>query len=182
MGGAWFIAVGRYSGEDGVRRRNPAETKPTVAENKMPGCVLRASGATFKVDQFLEESSLSPCAVFRKGEKEYQASKTRIKRSGFNVVVSKASGDKVEKQFKDAIAFLKRNKEEVKRLKETAGVETVVIDFGVDLRVGYDDCFWPGSRLPEELIRAAGNLGLDIDFSFSPDVNPKYLSRMKDGA
>ena len=141
----------------------------------MPGCVLRAYGTAFNVDQFLKESSLSPCAIFRKGEKKSQRSKVEYKKSGITVVASEASGEKISKQFKDALTFLKRHKSEIVRLKKTAGVETVNLDFGVTLRIGYKDCFWPGINLPEPLIQAAAELRLELAFSFFPNVNPTYL-------
>ena len=58
----------------------------------MPGCVLRASGKNFDVDRFLEKGVFDPCVVYRKGERRSQRSRKRNLTSGFNVLVSAASG------------------------------------------------------------------------------------------
>lgn len=136
----------------------------------MPGCVLRASGADFKVEQFLKESALSPSAVFKKGERKYRSSRSRNRWPGCNIVVSEAGGDEIELQFKDAIAFVKKHKAEINKLSDAFGAESISLDFGVDLRVGYDESFWPQVHIPKEIIRLAGALGIEIVISFYPDI------------
>ena len=136
--------------------------------------MLRASGTEFNVDQFLRASSFSPNRIFRKGEKKFPTTKTINEFSGFNLVVSEASGDDIEQQFKEAIVFLNRYETDLKNLKQASGLEDITLDFGVNLRIGYDDCYWPSIRLPKELVSATGKLELEIEFSFYPDVNPTY--------
>lgn len=67
-------------------------------------------------------------------------------------------------QVQDAMAFLADHAVEVARLVAFPGVEEVVLDFGVARR----DVAVQTDRLPTELIRAAGRLGLGVDLSSYP--------------
>lgn len=73
-------------------------------------CTLRAGGTNFDVDSFLATSSLTPCAVFRRGEPKFPASnpKGRIcETSCFNLNVSDAEFGDETGQIRDALIFLK---------------------------------------------------------------------------
>ena len=129
----------------------------------MPGCVLRAVGTTFQVDRFLKRNRLVPCAVFRKGEPRSRAGTgkdRKHKTSGMSIVV--AESDTLTMQIRCAIAFLKRYKRELIRLRRSRGVEAVCLDFGIACdsdRVAYFD------SLPPELLRLAGQLDIGIELS-----------------
>ena|SRR5438876_557055 len=134
----------------------------------MPGCVLRADGAKFKVDSFLNRSNFKPCIVYHKGEYRFPTSKRKETTSGMNIIVSNASGNNIKRQIKDAISFIRRNKDELSRLKKYHGVESLYLDFGINIKVGHEDSFIQIIRLPEELIHSAGNIGIEIEFTFYP--------------
>jgi hypothetical protein len=98
-------------------------------------CVLRASGAAFDVEAFLRGSSWAACQVFYKGEPKTVSLPERINaRSGFNLVVSEAEFRAISSQIEDAIAFLKDRFEEVQRLSDFAGIESVALDFAIETR------------------------------------------------
>jgi hypothetical protein len=124
----------------------------------MPGCVLRAAGVDFDVDKFVESSSLSPCEVYYKGESRRRQGKL-YEKSGFNIVVSAASGDDLQQQIDDALRFLEQNQAEVKRLLSYA--EEASLDFGVWQRGEFGHYY----NFPPELLRLAGGLGLCIELS-----------------
>lgn len=125
----------------------------------MPGCVLRAIGDSFQVDKFLKKSSLMPCNVFRKGERK---SDNRFwNTSGMTVVVSDSSGDELTLQIKDAIEFLRANRDELSRLRGFDGLEEMGLDFGIYGK----NCFLQSSEFPAELIALAGDLEMGIELS-----------------
>ena len=134
----------------------------------MPGCVLRVDGSKFNVGQFLTESNLKPCMVYHKGKYRFPTSKRKETTSGMNIVVSDTEGDKIKKQIKDAILFLKKNKRELNRLKGYPGVESLCLDFGFNVKVGCDDSYVLFIRFPTELINEASKYGIEMELSLYP--------------
>ena len=129
----------------------------------MPGCVLRATGDNFQTETFLLGSTLVPCNVFRKGQRK---AKDRVwETSGITVVVSDAQDD-LAQQIRDAIEFLKSNREELSRLRGFDGIEGLELDFGIYRKNGFLQC----SVFPSELVALAGDFGMGIDLSMYGDV------------
>lgn len=128
----------------------------------MIGCVLRASGSEFDVDEFLVDSPFEPCAVWRRGEQRYRH-KPPSENSGFNLEVS--NGD-LEEQIAGAVMFLRDRQSEIRRLLDSIGVEAH-LDFGIARR----DVFVQTDFFPSVLIRLAGSLGLGIELSQYPVSN-----------
>jgi hypothetical protein len=126
----------------------------------MPGCVLRAAGVGFRVDEFLQSSPFTPCDVYRRGEPRGRGGRLHEK-AGFTVVVSNASGDELDGQVEDALRFLRHNQWEVSRLLSYEGVEEATLDFGVRQKNEFGRYFY----FPPELLRQAGNLALGIELS-----------------
>jgi hypothetical protein len=128
----------------------------------MSECIMRVSGKRFQVDKFLEYSSLVPCRVFRKGQPRSSGVPRRRKvekESGFNIVV--ASGRDLKAQTRKVIAFLKRNRLELRRLRKYRGVESVTLDFGLQSKgkVAYF------AYLSPEFLRLAAGLDFGIEIS-----------------
>jgi hypothetical protein len=134
----------------------------------MPGCVLRVAGQDFAVDEFLTNSHLRPCAVWRHGERRTPHGPPS-RNAGFNLVVSDAPGCDLPSQVRDAIQFLTEHYEALARLMAWKGVEGAVLDFGVERRDVVVQC----DTLPAALIRLAGGLGLAIEMSLYPKTNGK---------
>ena len=133
-------------------------------------CVLRANGAGFLVDRFLQESELIPCAVYRKGERRSPVRKPKgqiHETSGLNVDVSKADFDNLQGQIQDAISFLKQHKTELERLRRFPGVDEVCLDFGIAKR----DVIAQADYFPPVLLYLAGSLGIGIELSQYPVEN-----------
>lgn len=125
----------------------------------MPGCVLRASGESFRPHKFLDDSAFVPCNIFLKGERK--ANERVWDSSGFTVVVSEGPDDDLAQQIREACEFLRRHEEELARLMKCAGLEEAWLDFGVSRKDG----FMHSSYLPPELLRLAGALGLGVEIS-----------------
>lgn len=130
----------------------------------MMGCVLRAGGPDFDVDAFLDESPFEPCAVWHRGEVRHPG-RTPATQSSFNLDVS--DGD-LPHQIIGAIAFLKSDADELRRLLAFPGIEGH-LDFGIARR----DSYMQTDFFPPELIRLAGSLGLGIELTQYPVQDSK---------
>jgi hypothetical protein len=129
--------------------------------------VLRAYGSHFDVDAYLADCPLPVCAVKRRGEPVFPASRPDGRRhteSGVHVLASGAGFDDFSVQVEEAIAFLRTYDGELRRLRGFPGIETVTLDFGIERRDGWLQC----DRLPSELLQLAGTLGFDIELSQYP--------------
>ena len=144
------------------------------------GCVLRASGRHFDVDEYLRKSPLTDYHVYRKGEPRFSTKPRgeKNKTTGINIAISYRSFNSLSRQIKAAISFLKKNRTEIGRLARFKGLDGApVLDFGINKRdlPGQFYCF------PAELVSLAGKLGLAIelsqyDFTKKPALN-KALKR-----
>jgi hypothetical protein len=125
-------------------------------------CVLRAIGKKFTVEDFLRESYLLPCLVYHKGERRLKDSLWKV--NGFNVSVGDAELGDLEGQVQDAIAFLQDHRSELEKLQKYVGVERVFLDFAL---VQENSSVFSTS-LPAELLRLAGDIGIDIELTYFP--------------
>jgi hypothetical protein len=121
------------------------------------GCVLRAIGRDFDVDEFLKETPLPHDAVFHRGEPR-QPGEGKRAASGFNGSVSAAGPDDLDTQIQDASHLLHEHEEDLRRLGRFPGVEEVCLDFAVACRAGssHSDVF------PADLLWQAGALDIDL--------------------
>lgn len=88
----------------------------------------------------------------------------KLKRSGFSVVVSEAEFDDYRLQIKEAFLFMRQNANELKRLAQFPGVQSLCIDFGANI---YPPG-WCSFRFPHQLLNIAGQLGVDLEVSVYP--------------
>ena len=130
-------------------------------------CVLRVSGLELDPYEFLASSSLEPAAVFVRGRPRLASRPDgpMHEESGINWDVSDASWDQLPSQVEDAIAFLKLNRAEIERLVTHRGVTAVGLDFAVSRAVGGSAPRSQSVSFPAELLRLAGELGLDVSVS-----------------
>jgi hypothetical protein len=124
-------------------------------------CVLRVSGEDFDVDAHLTESQLAPCRVWHVGE-QAQQSRPPSTTAGFNADVSHADFDDFLAQIKDAIDFIRENREELLGLSASSGVSDIALDFAVDMR---SETAAKYCRFPSELIRLAAEVKMGIELS-----------------
>jgi hypothetical protein len=125
-------------------------------------CVLRASGTDLDPEAFLAESELEATAVYRRGEPRLGlASRPDAPMwvsSGFHVAVSNADFDDLPAQIGDALEFLARHEDELRRLGRFEGVETVCLDFAIDCK----DVAVQSDVFDAELLWRAGALDIDL--------------------
>lgn len=132
--------------------------------------VVRAYGKNFDVDAFLAHCTLPVCAVKRLGAPVHPASEPdgrRYTESGVHVLAGERDFSDLPLQVEQAIAFLRKNESELRRLSTFSGVEIATLDFGIERR----DVIFQFDRLPAELLQLAGSLGLDIEVSQYPTAD-----------
>jgi hypothetical protein len=126
----------------------------------MPACILRVSGSTAKVRQFLSLARLKPYRVFWKGDPRHGGRVAQ--QSGFNIELSTAEG--LPDQARQAIRYATRHKADLDLIPQL-GFRAVSIDFGLhDLAT--EDRPWPSYVVPAAIARLATRLGATIDLSF----------------
>jgi len=131
------------------------------------GCYLRVSGVELDVDRFLTEFDVPHCGIHRICEPRLprtQPNGEQFKTSGLSICVSAADFGDFEKQIADAIESLGADADLICDMRDFTGVDEIVLDFGIN----WEDCAAQFDRLPAELIRLAGNLGLAIEISHYP--------------
>ena len=124
----------------------------------MLGCVLRVSGAAFKVNEFLWGCTFRPCKVWQVGDQR-TAGRAAAVTAGFNVATSDA--DDLPGQIRDTMTFANRYQQELGRLRTEAGIESLVLDFGISRR----DVAAQFDRFPAEIIRLSAEYGMGIELS-----------------
>ncbi|WP_406699433.1 hypothetical protein V5E97_11235 [Singulisphaera sp. Ch08] len=129
--------------------------------------VLRADGTLFDPEQFIAESNLEACKLYRKDEPLFPKSKPEGKKhstSGITFIASNADFHDFCGQIEEATSFLEINWNELSRLRDFPGIESVTLDFGIAQRDVMVQCDF----LPPSLIRLAGELGLGIEITQYP--------------
>ena len=133
-------------------------------------CVLRACGRTLDIDAFLSKSRMKPCVIWHRGEPHWAHKPEGPKKnnSGANFAVSNASWKQLNRQTAQAVRFLKKHRNDIKRLSKMPGISTFCLDFPVDTRFGPKVCV-QGETFPAELVKLSGSLGLAIWVSIYPE-------------
>jgi hypothetical protein len=78
--------------------------------------------------------------------------------SGFNLPVSDAGLDDLERQIEDATRFLREHEDELRRLSSFPGLEEVCLDFGIRRR----DVAAQTDVFPADLLWQTGALDIDL--------------------
>lgn len=95
----------------------------------------------------------------------------KVEHSRVAIQTSKADFDELDKQIKDTIRYLTRHKDKLRHIKKFKGIDFVLLDFGIHLRIDKKAILLQSDRFPTALLKLAGELGLDIELSvYTPDV------------
>ena len=128
----------------------------------MPDCILRVFGSKRRIDAFLTRAkSVKAYSVFQKGQPLTAASSRVARRTGFNVLVSRADGNLVA-QVQDALRFLTRHRSDLSMLHELLGPGHAILDFGL-WDISSENLPWPKFQLPPRLIAEAGRYGFGLE-------------------
>lgn len=133
-------------------------------------CILTIGGRNFDVDKFIVKSELRPYRKSYKGQPRFNTKPDgeKLAHSSIYIEASKADFDNLKKQIADTIRYLKRNKNKLAHIGLTKGIEYAVLDFGIDLRIDRKKVLTQSDTFPSELLKLAGDLGLDIELSIYP--------------
>ena len=138
------------------------------------GCVLHFSGPTLDVDGLLSLCPVEPCTLFRKGEPLSSRPNSRLCAiSGLNIEVSDADFDNFEQQQADAIQFLAKHHSALMQMRNSAGVDSAAMDFGIAMRnvISQSDTF------DADLISVMAPLRLALVLSQYPVAKKSHLIR-----
>lgn len=130
-------------------------------------CILRISGRNLDIDAFIEKSKLRVYKKCYKGEPVFPKTKPdgeKLRHFSVSAAASNAEFEEFEKQVKDVIRYLKRNKEKLAHIATTKGVEFAFLDFGVRREVKFCQEIY----FPPQLVKLAGELGLSLQVSIYP--------------
>lgn len=85
--------------------------------------------------------------------------------AGFQTWVSWNKFGDMSGQVAAAIRFLRRYRDELKRLRSDFEIRDITLDFGYDLRIGHNNVAVQWDFLPPALISLAGELGIGIELT-----------------
>ena len=152
-------------------------------------CILSISGQNFNIDAFIDKSKLRPYKKSYLGRPKLKTKPDggKLSYSLLSIETSKASFDNLTKQIIDTIRFLKRNKDKLATIGFTKGIDHAGLDFGINLRIDRKKILFQSDTFPNELLKLAGNLGLDIQLSIYPVdlqtiLEKQYLKTKQKGA
>ena len=140
----------------------------------MPGCVLHITGKDFDPEAILPQMSVRPYAVFRRGDKQCPEMPARARSydgGGFKCDVSSADGD-LRAEAEDAVMFLRRYYDDLRRLAAIPTIESRYLDFGYYLRLDGDRCLVQSDELSVTLLKLCAELGIGIMLSLYPAPQP----------
>jgi hypothetical protein len=134
------------------------------------GCVLRIFGDKLDVDSIAKKSTVKPYSTFKKGEPMYEKLPGGRKNTetGLTFVISKANLDDLYKQQKDAIKFLSKHKNQLKKITTSKYVKCARLDFGINLRIFKTSSTYMYDMYPHELLKLLADLRIDLETSIYP--------------
>lgn len=129
-------------------------------------CILRVYGKDLNIDSLLAIIDLEYDRVWRRGESR-QASKSGGKRhdhSGMTFVASDADFSDFGQQVDETTNYLESYGDQIVIIASFEGVQTAVLDFGIELR----DVAIHSDVLPLRFLRAAAEAGVSVGLSHYP--------------
>jgi hypothetical protein len=133
-------------------------------------CTIAVLGSNLDIDEFLSRSKLKVTAKTYKGQPRFRTKPDgeKIPYSFIATSTSNAGFDNLPKQITDTIRYLKRNREKLRHISTTKGVQYATLDFGIDLRIDRKKVLTQSEYFPSALVKLAGELGLGIEVSIYP--------------
>ena len=133
-------------------------------------CNLTLIGKNLDIDTFVKKSKLRGYLKSYKGQPRFKSKPEgeKLPYSLLKIQTSKADFDNLVKQIKETIKYLKRNKEKLSHILVTPEIEYAILDFGIDLTIDRKKTLTQSSLFPNDLLKLAGDLGLDIELSIYP--------------
>lgn len=143
-------------------------------------CILRVSGDKLDIDSLVKKIKIKPFNTYKKGDPVFKTNPNgrKVQTSGMSFCTSNADFDKLSKQIKDTIKYLTKNKLELKKITTNKNVTSSTLDFGIELRMGYNNIALQSDYFPHELLKLAADLKIDIGFSlYPPDLEEQLEAK-----
>ena len=133
-------------------------------------CMLRIYGTDLDIDGFIQKTDIVPYTKYYKGDPLLKSKPKgkKCKDSGLLVTASDADFDQLDIQINDTIAFLNLNAEKLQHIRTTKEIDGALLNFGIELRMGFKDVVFQFDRFPAELLRLAGEFSIDLGISLYP--------------
>ncbi len=133
------------------------------------------------IDAFVAKTRLRPYKKTYKGQPRFKTKPEgeKIRYSLLSIETSKANFSDLNKQIKDTIQYIKKNKKKLAHISLTKEIEHATLDFGIDLRIDKKNVLIQSDKFPSDLLKLAGDLGLDIELSIYPRDLEKILENKK---
>lgn len=133
-------------------------------------CNLIILGKNLDIDALINKSKLRGYSKSYKGQPIFKSKPDgrKLIHSRVGIQTSKADFNNLEKQIKDTIKYLKRHSDKLNIIKQTKGIDLAVLDFGISLRIDKKKIILQSDRFPNELLKLAADIGLDIELSIYP--------------
>ena len=130
----------------------------------MAGCILRVAGLDFVPSDFLAGSSLVAFRQYVRGQPLSPVGRRSTQlHDGGGMCCDVSAHDDLAAQIRDALAFLGRHEEDLRRLADAPRVESRCLDSA--LLVQPDRVAASYATFPAELLLAAGRLRIDLETS-----------------
>lgn len=144
-------------------------------------CNLVILGKDLDIDKFLTKSKLRGFTRIYKGEPMFKSKPEgrKVEHSRVAIQTSKADFNELDKQIKDTIRYLKKHKDKLTYIKQVKEIDLALLDFGINLRIDRKKVLLQSDRFPNELLKLAGELGLDIELSVYPIDTQSILAKQQ---
>jgi hypothetical protein len=131
-------------------------------------CTLTVLGASLDIDEFVENAGIEGFTKKYKGDLISPSRNKRLEYSFASIYTSRADFDDLDLQIKETEDFLVKNKNNLKCIATTRGIDFATIDFGANSDLAHENkaqsFFFPPSLL---LICAELKLALELSvYSF----------------
>lgn len=125
-------------------------------------CILKLFSDTDSFKDWTQSTEIPLCSVYDKGEQRTRRARHRHYRISFDV--SDRDGSDFRGQAQDAIRFLTRYAEPIRKLLQSHDVDLGYLDFPIYSRLD-GQVANQNDHIPKELIKLAAELDLGIEMS-----------------
>jgi hypothetical protein len=112
-------------------------------------CNLVILGENLDIDTFLSKSKLRGFTKIYKGEPRFKSKPDgrKVEHSRIAIQTSDADFDELDRQIKETIRYLKRNKDKLSHIKQVKEIDLALLDFGINLRIDKKKVLLQSDRL-----------------------------------
>ena len=137
-------------------------------------CVLRVTSKAASFSGFLKNSQLPVYLSYEKGDLRDLGKRRPYEDYGFYCDVSEREWTDLLGQIGDAIVFLRKHEDELRRLITMHVIDDIRFDFPYSCQLD-ERMFLQSNYLPPEFLRLAGSLGIGVELSLYPPATDNNI-------